>query len=241
MIVYRGFLCLILVLHHRQIACYIFPYLLSKFSLTVFYCENIHVSLNSFDSSTCHGQANSPHLHTLVHILFTFQKILATWFERSGHPFSGGHSLGQPSIDRLNLSVVIVVFPTPLCPLVWLVATSTLSQAPSSTAEPEEGVGSLHCNHSNTFQRCNLQSLWVFQFSMAALFLRGYVYPRNKHTAKYLRCYSVKYMLTVYKTSWALNKSGRLHIMLWTSLKNWAKGIGEEVSFSFSFRKGLSY
>ena len=64
MIVYRGLLCLILVLHHRQIACYIFPYLLSKFSLTIFCHENIHLSLNSFDSSPCHGQANNPHLHT---------------------------------------------------------------------------------------------------------------------------------------------------------------------------------
>lgn len=63
MIVNRGLLCLILVLHHRQIACYIFPYLLSKFSLTIFYHANTHLSLNSFDSSPCHGQANNPHLH----------------------------------------------------------------------------------------------------------------------------------------------------------------------------------
>ena len=62
MIVCRGLLCLILVLHHRQIACYIFPYLLSNFSLTVFCHENIHPPRSSSDSSPCHGQANDPHL-----------------------------------------------------------------------------------------------------------------------------------------------------------------------------------
>lgn len=30
------------------------------------------------------------HTHTLIQVLFTYQKIFATWFERRGHPFSRG-------------------------------------------------------------------------------------------------------------------------------------------------------
>lgn len=108
------------------------------------------------------------------------------------------HSLGHPSSDHLNLFAGIFLFPTPLCPLVWLVVTSTSLQAPSSMAEPEEEVGLLHCNHGNAFQRCSPQSLWVFQFSMAASFLRGYVYPSNKHVVQHISRYSVKYIFTVY-------------------------------------------
>lgn len=35
--------------------------------------------------------------------------------------------------------------------------------------------------------------------------------------------------------------SGELHIMQWTSFKNWAKGRGEKSSCNFCFRMALSY
>lgn len=64
-------------------------FLLKEFSLTTFYHENINLSLSSFDSSPHHGQANDPHLHTHTYTS-PFEKIDATWFGRSGHPFSWG-------------------------------------------------------------------------------------------------------------------------------------------------------
>lgn len=140
-----------------------------------------------------------------------YEKILATWFGRGGHPFSSGCTAHVtvrstcPLTTSISLCSFIPVSKSliPPCLAGWNIH---LTQAPNFMAEPEEGVDSLHCNHGNTFQRCSLQSSWVFPFSTAALFLRGYVYHRNKRVAKHLSHYSVKYILPMYKTSWALNK-----------------------------------
>lgn len=134
---------------------YLSPYQLSKFSLTTFYHENIHLSLNSFDSWPCHGQANTSHLHTHS---YKYSSCIRRYFPHSLRGeviLSQGAALpassfGAPVHWLLNLSVVTFLFPTPLCPLVRLVAKSTSSKAPGSVAEPEEG-GLLHCNHGNTF------------------------------------------------------------------------------------------
>lgn len=64
MTVYRGLLCLSSPSSRWRYICCTFPYLLSKFSLTIFYRENIHLCLISSDSSPCHREANHPHLHT---------------------------------------------------------------------------------------------------------------------------------------------------------------------------------
>lgn len=192
-------------------ACYVFPYLISNFSLTVLCHENVCLSLNGSDSSPCHSQADNPWLHALIRVLCTFGRWVAVHLERNAHLLSRACTATVTVQGTLPPTAWVSVHlgshsPTPLCPLVWLVAAPTSSQAPSVMAAPEERVGSLHRCHSNTFQRCSLQSLWVFQFSMAALLLRGYVYPRNKQFAKYVSCSSVKYALTVRKNGCALNK-----------------------------------
>lgn len=162
MIVNRGLLCLILfsvIDKHPQI----FPYLLRKFSFTTFYRENIHLSLTVLTPYLVMVRLTLPtYTHTLIQVLFTYQKILATWFERRGHPFSRGCIAsiivwGTCPLTPKSLCSYIPVSHTLMSPR-YLVATSTSSRAPGSVEEPEE-VGSLHCNHGNTFQKCSLQSL----------------------------------------------------------------------------------
>lgn len=145
-----------------------------------FYQENICLSLNHFDSSPCHSQADIPHLPThpytycssLRKYLSCSLRGVAVLYQGSAQPPSQPRAPFYWVPEPLCSSVPISHFSMPPC---LAACNMRLTQAPSFMAELEERVSSLHCCHSNTFHRCSLQSLQVFQFSMAALFFRGFV------------------------------------------------------------------
>lgn len=153
----------------RPPACYTFPYLLSKISL-IFYHENTHLSPNSFNSSVCHRQANSPHLHTHSHTSSLFvRRYLQCGFRGVAIPSHGAAPLmshfGAPIHWPPQLSFCL---PFPWASLFgWLKHRHTLQALWQN--QRKEWV----CSTATMATPSKDAALQVSQFSTAAIFLRG--------------------------------------------------------------------